>query len=467
MKKTNLFSRHWRLNHLYKIVNKEGKTVTFKLNQTQQKIFDEQKRLRDEKKPERIMVLKARQLGISTYKIIEGLDRALFYPNQTSIISAHKQDKLQDLFQKAKFAYENLPAIIKTPAGDWIKPSAKFDNRNELFFSGNNSRIKVTIDTRSGTPTSLHLTELAFVKQDEEMWAGTMPSIPKNAPVTIETTANGIGNLFHRLWTSNSSFSKMFFPWFDDPDYSLPTDDEVILPSELEHLNNLNLTNGQKAWYLAQYNNLGRGVLQEYPSTPEEAFLTTGDPVFNKTKISSLPILNYKEDEIIKDLRIYAEPPKRKNGDPDYSYYGVDTAGGGINGDKSAIVVRDFNKNLLAAYNGHREPDNLCQVIDRLYTLGYQGVIGIEVNNTGIGTLVEAKKYYWHNYIYHEKTIDKITNKETRSYGWRTSAKTRPVMIADMQSFLRNDILTEIDEREKSEMMTFVYNENNKPDALS
>lgn len=95
---------------------------------------------------------------------------------------------------------------------------------------------------------------------------------------------------------------------------------EVIkLPPELAHLDALDLDDEQKKRYLQQYDILGRDVFQEYPSTPEEAFLTTGDTVFSLQLVKNLSILPYKEDEKIAKLRIYASPK-------DNCLYGIDTA---------------------------------------------------------------------------------------------------------------------------------------------
>jgi len=73
----------------------------------------------------------------------------------------------------------------------WHKPTTKYDSKTEYHFS-NNSVIKVSLDSRSGTPTGLHITELAFRDDAEGMMTGTLPSVPKNAPITVETTANGV-----------------------------------------------------------------------------------------------------------------------------------------------------------------------------------------------------------------------------------------------------------------------------------
>jgi hypothetical protein len=77
------------------------------------------------------------------------------------------------------------------------------------------------------------------------------------------------------------------------------------IPDKLKHLEKLNIDQEQIKRYLAQYKQLGREVFQENPSTPEEAFLTTGDTVWDLNLIKSLPVMEYEEDSIYRALRIY------------------------------------------------------------------------------------------------------------------------------------------------------------------
>lgn len=187
-KKSNIYSKKWRISHLYKIVNKKGEVVTFVPNNVQEKIME------FESKHKRIIALKGRQFGYTTYKCIDKLDSALFYPNKKRIITAHKQEKLKEIFQIVKFAYEQLPEVIQDKENNitWVKPKAKYDNVNQLFFDDINSSISVTLDSRSTTVQDLHITELAFLQGAEDMMTGTLPAVPDDAPITIETTANGV-----------------------------------------------------------------------------------------------------------------------------------------------------------------------------------------------------------------------------------------------------------------------------------
>lgn len=110
---TNIISRFRRLNHLYKIVDKDGNTVKFKLNRAQTILYDKEMELRKSTGKVRLKLLKARQLGFTTYKYIDKLDKALFYSNVTVNIVAHNREKLQDIFKRVKFTYESVPDKIK------------------------------------------------------------------------------------------------------------------------------------------------------------------------------------------------------------------------------------------------------------------------------------------------------------------------------------------------------------------
>ena len=466
MKKSKLLSKEWRIDHLYKIVNKQGETIQFKMNSCQRVLFEKQKQMKEEWRPQRVMILKARQLWMTTYKLVEWYDRTIFAKNQTVIITAHNREKMEEIFQRVKFLHQNIPEKIEMVDGRvWEKPKALYDNKSELFFPSINSRIKIALDSRSGTPTSLPITELAFKESAQDMWNGTLPSVPENSPITLETTANGVWNFFYELWQNNykkqSKFECLFFPWYDDKQYVSEEEFEPI--EELKHLENLPITKQQKNWYYWKYQEHGRYVFQEYPSTPEEAFLSTGNPVLSQQLVKGYITnqLSYSKDWKYPELRIYKQPEKEKE-----YYFWVDTAGWWQLGDNSAITVRDKNYNLCATFYWKSTPDNLCEIIDRMYELGYRGIVGIERNNTGLATILKAKDYYWYSDLYSEKTIDKITNKSTKTYGWITSSKTRPIMISKLEELFRKEEVKQFDERELKEMFYFVYNEKNRPEAI-
>lgn len=474
---TNFYKKSRRLKHCYKIVGKNSQVLPFVKNKAQEVVAQKIKELREQnqgKQRVQLLILKGRQLGITTYACINNLDEVMVKKNLNTAIVAHKLSKQREIFKKVEYAFTQFPQQIKLKNGQiFQKPDARFQTASEIFLK-TNSGIQVTLDSRSGTFQKVHITELAFRPDAEEMITGTLPSVPEQwGEIIIETTANGVGNYFHQLWQKsyNNPESKrktLFLGRRLGGDYHIEGEKKsevwLQLPFELQHLekpmvDGTILTEEQKRRYLAQYQSLGKQCFQEYPSTPEEAFLTSGDPFFDLDQVKQYARLPFSIDAEFKDLKIY-KPAKYK-----YCMYGVDTAAWGEDGDFSSIRVRDQDLNLLASYYGKIEPDELCKVIDRLMRLGYVGVLGIENNNTWIATIAESKKYVWHSLLFKEKTVDKTTNRTTHKLGRNTNSKTRPLLLADYKSLYAQDLIPNIDEPLRHEMFSFVYNAKNRPEA--
>jgi hypothetical protein len=108
----------------------------------------------------RITFLKARQLGITTLKAIELLDYAITTPNSNSCLVAHEKEKVVKLFEIIRLGYDKMPPELR--------PTAKYDNRNELSFPGLNSKVFVALDTRGERVHNLHVSEVAFIENAEE-----------------------------------------------------------------------------------------------------------------------------------------------------------------------------------------------------------------------------------------------------------------------------------------------------------
>lgn len=474
---TNFYKKSRRLKHCYKIVGKKAAVLPFIKNKAQEIVSEKIQEIRLKNKGKKmlqLLILKGRQLWITTYACINNLDEVMVKKNLNTAIVAHKLTKQREIFKKVEYAFTKFPEVIKLKNGQiFRKPKTRFQTSSEIFLK-TNSGIQVTLDSRSGTFQKVHITELAFRPDAEEMITGTLPSVPDEwGEIIIETTANGVGNYFHQLRTESyqnkdAEWQCLFLWWWLAEEYHLETvkksEENFTLPKELQHLNNpmidgTILTEEQKRRYLAKYKSLGKRCFQEYPSTPEEAFLNTGDPFFDLDMVKQYAKLPFTIDSEFKELRIY-KPANYK-----YCMYGVDTAAGGEDGDFASIRVRDQDLNLLAAYYGRIEPDELCKVIDRLMKLGYVGVLGIESNNTGIATIAKSKEYVWHSLLFKEKTVDKTTNRSTHKLGWNTNGKTRPLLLADYKSLYASDLIPNIDEYLRHEMFTFVYNGKNRPEA--
>lgn len=472
--KETFYNKTWRLKHCYKIIGRSSKELPFIRNHAQDVVRAKIKEIRERnqgKKRLQLIILKWRQLGITTYACIDNLDEVIMHKNLNACIVAHKLDKQRDIFKKVEYAFDHFPNRILLDEWLFIKPETRFKNASEIFLK-TNSWIKVNLDSRSWTFQRVHITELAFRDDAEEMLTWTLPSVPDEWwEVIIETTANWVWNYFHTLRQNNwnnpeAEWDCLFLWWWLETTYAhnMDTNEPLVLPDELKHLNQpmidwTILTEDQKRWYYSQWKTLWDSVFQEYPNTPDEAFLNTWDPVFNLNTVKQYATLPFRIDTEYKDLRIY-QPPKYK-----YCLFGVDTSWWWDSWDYSSIRVRDQDLNLLAAYYWHHEPDELCQIIDRLFKLWYMGILGIESNNTWIWTLTKAKEYPRYSMIYTETTVDRKTNRKTKKIWWNTNSKTRPLLISDYKMLVREWLLPNIDEPLRHEMFHFVYNESQRPEA--
>lgn len=272
-----LTSKYWRLNNIYSVVDKKGQLVKFKFNLEQQKIWDE---CFDSKgllkySPD---VLKARQLGVTTFFVLNYFDDCIFHKNLTCYIQSHEQDSIKKIFRIVKTAYDNLPINLK-PELDRGGGS-----QYEFYFPDINSRIYVGLENRSNTVHRLHISETAF--QEKERIVATLGSLPPDICYSRETTPNRINWYFEdRFMTDLPTRKKMFFPWFINSEYKAKdcideyTQDELDYIEKVKNKAQFNLTKEQMSFRRIKAADLlsFESFDQEYPTDEETCFLV-GDP---------------------------------------------------------------------------------------------------------------------------------------------------------------------------------------------
>lgn len=289
-----LASKEWRLNNLYKIKDKEGAIVTFSLNWAQLELI----------KPHYLnIVLKARQLGVTTYHAILFLDTCLFNENVNAAIVADSKPIAREIFiDKVKFAYDNLPDFVR------LMCPAFRDNVHEMRFS-NGSVFRVATSLRGGTLQLLHITEFAKICQDNpskanEIVSGALNAVQAGQFVCIESTARGREGHFYTLCKNAQALQDAgrelgkldwklwFFPWWKHPDYVINSKNVLITKASEEYFADLEnkgiiLTLEQKAWYVKKMETQGDYMKREYPSTPEEAFESANEGFYFAKQISA------------------------------------------------------------------------------------------------------------------------------------------------------------------------------------
>jgi len=285
---------YWRINNLYTVVNKSGMPVKFKQNWAQEELYQKMWYCN--------VILKARQLGISTWICLLFLDRTLFNDHVSAGIIAHTLDDAQHMFKRVKLAYDLLP--------DCIKSQITCDNNtaNMLKFS-NGSSLRVGTSLRSSTFQYLHISEFGkicakYPDKAQEIVTGSLNTVAAGQYVFIESTAEGRDGYFYDICKaaeiaqkekrklSKLEFKFHFFPWNKEPTYRigsvLPQSSESI--EYFDHLKSLGIEidEEQKNWYIAREITQKDNMRREYPSTPEEAWEVSNEGLYYSKQMTQM-----------------------------------------------------------------------------------------------------------------------------------------------------------------------------------
>lgn len=484
-------NRKLYIEKFIKIVNKDGELVPLKFNYAQNKLYDVIKKQTQENKPVRIIILKARQMGISTcVEAILNTNTMLNFNMKTGIIT-HQSSATANLFKMSKIMYQSLP--------NKIKPQVLKDNQNELVFNntdntGLNSELKCMTAGSSGVGRSdtykqLHLSEYAFWPGDKKATLnGLLQAVPNtpNSIVIIESTANGFEH-FKELWDDavegNSDFIPVFFPWFKMPEYRMTYDGFDLTKEEKELKRIYDLDNEQISWRRwCIKNNCSNDVdmfKQEYPSNPEEAFLSTGKCLFNKEQVinriqklkdplkkgyfkynyNSQKITNIKfvESESKPLIEIYEMP---KSG---YPYVlGGDPAGIGSDSFAGDVIDNTTGKQVATLEVELDETEFTRQ----MYCLGMfynEALCCIETNYSTFPTKELFRLGYTKQYL---RTIDDIIDVKIQDkLGFNTNRATRPVIISELVKFFSECIDLINCKKTLLQALTFIKREDGKQAA--
>ena len=461
-----LADREWRIENLYTVINEDGELVKFKLRPAQRKLLREMHY--------KNIILKARQLGFTTFICIFLLDYALFNKNKQIGIIGPTQVDTGVIFRKIKIAWENFsPEISK-----FLGLQTKGDSKVEYEFS-NGSIMRVSTSLRSGTYQAVLITEFGkisakFPEKAEEIITGTLPAVPANGLVFIESTAEGEDGRYHEMvqealetvrmhrFLTIKDYKFFFFPWYQNPANKVPG--EVPIPMEVEEyllkaqrLAKVVFTKEQKNWYYLEQKIQKGKMKQEHPTTPDEAFLTSGNKLFDGTVVDNHRE-TYQQDplEVMGDFLIYRRYVKGH-------MYGLGAdVSQGVKKDSSTIAVIDFTTGeLVLVYRSNTiDPVTFAHDIKRAAIM-YGGCIAApEANNVGLTTCVQLNSIY--NNIYTQVREDATEVKQTNKLGWLTTSLTKPRMMYELSEALADGEIIIYDEGTLSEMKRM-----NKEDTLS
>jgi hypothetical protein len=500
----------WRLSNLYWIISKDGDKQVFKMNRAQQHFYDNY--LNIPRPYHRHVILKSRQLGFTTFIDLYILDSILFSPNKEGIIIAHKVEDATQIFdRKIEFAVRNMAEDVK---GAFFKINQRSARKIQVTLdygpeAGSTSSIAVSISGRSGTYHLVHISEfakmcVAYPKRAEEVERGTFPAVPFDGFIFIESTAEGMAGRFYEIFQQNwltrdqitpqisqVQFLPHFYNWqYDDMEMkkiyeNIPTSKmdmcEIDWASyQFEH----NLTDKEITYYYMKWLQFGgknspdavKSLMQEYPTTQEEAFLSTGQAYFSTAKVSRLLLaakpgirgeLGHGENGEVKfnqvssgSLEVFKEPEVGTR-----YIIGGDTSEGLAHGDAQVLyVINHKTEECDAIYRSQVAPDELATEAYKLGKWYNWAILGIEVNKDGLWVNDALEKMGYIN-LYYRKVFDDITQKVTKFFGWKTSSATRPFALAALLAvFFRKD--SGFPAAILNEMLTFIRNIKGKPEAM-
>lgn len=473
----------WRLDNLYFIQDEDGNKVKFKLRPIQ-KLFLQLAWYRN-------VILKARQLGFTTSIDIFILDRAIFNANMQCGIIAHTKDDVTEIFEKKiKYAYLNLPSDIRAMV------TAETDRANQMKFS-NGSQVRVAVSMRSGTLQVLHISEYGklwawYPKKAAEVKTGSLPTVHKDGLIFIESTAEGVGGHFHEicveaqeLQTTGRQLSQLdykfhFYPWYGDDKYEEdpPAGFEFSEAHKkyfdsIEKAINKKLSTRKRYWYVVTERTYKQEMKQEYPSTPEEAFLFSGRKAFDADDLNEASGLCYEPIFVGEISIVNGELTSRADGElviwdmPDQSEQyaiGADVAEGLEHGDYSSVDILDGWGQQVAHWHGHIDTDLFGQVLFQLGKLFNWAYLGPERNNHGHAVINKLRDLAYPN-LHIQTQLDDKNDKRTRKYGWHTNQASKPFIIDGLKALLRDGEAGIRHKATVSEMHTYIVDSQGRFNA--
>ena len=387
------------------------------------------------------VILKGRQLGISTITAAYVSWMMLFHRDKNILVMATKFQTAANLVKKVKAIIKNLP--------DWMQiATISIDNRAS-FELNNGSQIKASTTSgdagRSEALSLLVIDEAAHVEGLDELWTGLYPTLSTGGRCIALSTPNGVGNWFHQTYTDAEGGINDFFP--------------TVLPWDVH-------PDRDQEWFEEETKNMSqRQVAQEY----ECNFNMSGETVIHPEDMAR--------------IKQALQEPKYKTGfdrnfwiweeyQPGESYLLVADVARGDDKDSSVFhIMKLSTMEIIGEYKSKITPDLFANMLNEVGKEFGECLMVIENNSVGFAVLDKLRDLAYPNLYYSIKSTHEYVEQylgETSSNavaGFSTTSKTRPLIVAKMEEFIRNKLVTIYSARLFNELETFVW-QNGRPQAM-
>jgi hypothetical protein len=392
---------------------RDGGTAALKANEAQAAF--------ERRRGERNIVLKARQMGLTTWAAARFFLKTITQPGTLTLEVAHTQESAEEIFRIVHRFLDRLPEELREGP---LKTSRA--NVRQIVFPQIDSQYRVVSagDRNAGrglTVQNLHGSELARWPGDPaEILAGLRAAMAPGAEVILESTPDGVGGCFHEEWQKarETGTVRHFFPWWMERRYRAEAVDEASLTGEERKLMARHRLDREQIGYRRRIRANFRGLArQEYAEDEQSCFLASGNSVFELEAIEARLATTPEAQE------------RRRNGElevwlpalPGKEYLvAVDPAGGGSEGDYSAAQVLDMETGMQCAeFAGHAGGLELARLVTNLAG-EYNGAwLVVERNNHGSGVLALAETVCGYKRIY----------RQGGQPGWLTTSVSRPAVL--------------------------------------
>ncbi len=398
---------------------------------------------------QRNIVLKARQLGMTTYIAARFFIQTITQPGTTAVQVAHNQESAEEIFKIVHRFWENLPEGMRRGA---LVTSRS--NVRQIVFPRLDSeyRVATAADANAGrgmTIHNLHCSEVARWPRDGmETLASLRAAVPEQGEIVLESTPNGAGGVFYEEWqrADETGYQRHFFPWWYDGDYRLKDEGvsvRPLTPEEEQLMQRERLTEAQIGWRRINRAQLRGLAAQEFAEDAVTCFRASGECVFDLQAIEQA-------------LAECGEPVETRDGGRLVAWFppqagkqyilGVDPAGGGSEGDYAcAQVVERGTAMQCAELHGHFPPRELAMRTIALGRSYNDALLVVERNNHGYGVLAHLRAEGSAN-VFRDGGQD----------GWLTSAASRPAMVENLAAVLAAEPRLFRSRRLLNECRTFV-----------
>ena len=474
-----------------KIITKDARRgfVNFTFNDCQKKIteiLDEQLATNGKV---RAIILKARQQGISTYCAGRVFWKTYFTPHARSVVMAHDSATSDALFNMSRNIIRNMDSLYK--------PTELRSNAKEIVISSPHFKKDTTGEKpvssyrlytagspeagRGTTPTIAHLSEIAFWQHDEKILAGLFQGISEaeGTEVILESTANGATGEFYRLWRGalegENEYTPIFLPWFITKEYYRDPPETFERSSEEELLvEQYDLNDGQLYWRRLKIAEGGElKFRQEYPATPDEAFITAGSSVFALDKLAALEATSPEkrmrfdfnasmwEDTNEGNFHIWDYPDWESN------YIVAADVSLGVGQDYSAAIVMDTDRKVIGLYrDNHIDPSKFGDLLFYLGRYYNNALLTVESNSMGVATLSRLAQMNYIN-LYKQTKISSISKEEGTTPGFRTTQVTKPHIIGNLKNAVENDDIWIASKTIIQELKDYVSTDSGRTEAAA